>query len=154
MRDARKIVHSLTSDFADIVKALLSIDWRNRSTEAIQAYSKFTVEVMVAHIVHIDIGISKLILNWIPHYRTSADWTNGSPSKRLHADLETVHGMLNRILTAVPMAFDLVIDTITAKFPYFKKPAHVTAGYVHNVLLLMKSKPVYEDLLLQLVLQK
>jgi len=52
------------------------------------------------------------------------------------------------------MAFDLVIDTIAAKFPYFKKPAHVTAGYVHNILWLMESKPVYEELLLQLVLQK
>jgi len=75
MRDARKIVHSLTSDFADIVEALLSINWKKRSTEAIQAYSEFTVDVMVAHTVYIDIGIGKLILNWIPNYRRSSWFT-------------------------------------------------------------------------------
>ncbi|KAM8715760.1 hypothetical protein ACLKA7_002756 [Drosophila subpalustris] len=154
MRDARKIVHSLTPDFADLVEALLSLNWKKRSLDAIQAYSEFTVDVMIAHNAYIHIGITKLILNWIPNDQESADWINGSPSERVQADLETVHSLLNRILTAVPMAFDVVIDTIAAKFPYFKKPAHVTAGYIHNVMWLMESKPVYEELLLQLVLQK
>ncbi|KAH8262789.1 hypothetical protein KR044_000362 [Drosophila immigrans] len=154
MRDARKIVHSLTPEFADLVEALLSVNWKKRSTEAIEAYSEFTVDVMIAHNTYIQIGISRLILNWIPNDQESDDWINGSPSERVQADLQTVHALLNRILTAVPMAFDVVVDTIAAKFPYFKKPAHVTAGYIHNVLWLMVSKPVYEELLLQLVLQK
>ncbi|XP_060651233.1 RNA polymerase I-specific transcription initiation factor RRN3 [Drosophila nasuta] len=154
MRDARKIVHSLTPEFADLVEALLGINWRKRNINATEAYSEFTVDVMIAHNTYIQIGITKLILNWIPNDQETDDWINGSPSESVQADLQTVHTLLNRILTAVPMAFDVVVDTIAAKFPYFKKPAHVTAGYIHNVLWLVSSKPVYEELLLQLVLQK
>ncbi|KAH8415158.1 hypothetical protein KR215_006279 [Drosophila sulfurigaster] len=154
MRDARKIVHSLTPEFADLVEALLGINWKKRNTNATEAYSEFTVDVMIAHNTYIQIGINKLILNWIPNDQETDDWINGSPSESVQADLQTVHTLLNRILTAVPMAFDVVVDTIAAKFPYFKKPAHVTAGYIHNVLWLISSKPVYEELLLQLVLQK
>ncbi|XP_034100805.1 RNA polymerase I-specific transcription initiation factor RRN3 [Drosophila albomicans] len=154
MRDARKIVHSLTPEFADLVEALLGINWRKRNINATEAFSEFTVDVMIAHNTYIQIGITKLILNWIPNDQETDDWINGSPSESVQADLQTVHTLLNRILTAVPMAFDVVVDTIAAKFPYFKKPAHVTAGYIHNVLWLISSKPVYEELLLQLVLQK
>ncbi|TDG46125.1 hypothetical protein AWZ03_007467 [Drosophila navojoa] len=154
MKDARKIVHSLTPDFANLVEALLSVNWKKYSPAAIQAYTEFSIDVMIAHNSYIQIGITKLILNWIPSDQESAEWLDGCPSERVKAELETVHNLLNRILTAVPMAFDVVIDTIAAKFPYFKKPAHVTAGYLHNVLWLMDYKPVFEELLLQLVLQK
>ncbi|KAM8718911.1 hypothetical protein ACLKA7_011590 [Drosophila subpalustris] len=154
MRDARKILHSLTLDFYGLVNALLSVKWKNRSLDAIQAYSEFTVDILVARNAYITVGIPNLILNWIPRYKESGDWTNGSPSKRVHTDLRTVHGLLNRILAAVPMSFDVVIDTITAKFPYFKKPPHFTICYIYNVLWLMKSEPLYEELLLQLVINK
>ncbi|KAH8400618.1 hypothetical protein KR222_008739 [Zaprionus bogoriensis] len=154
MHDARKIVHSLTPDFVNLVEALLSLNWKKRSLDAVRAFTEFSVDVMIAHNTYIHIGITKLIVNWIPNDQDSADWPEGCPSERVQADLDTVHGLLNRILTAVPMAFDVVVDTIAAKFPYFKKPSHVTAGYLHNVLRLIESKPVFEELLLQLVLQK
>lgn len=144
----------MTPDFVNLVEALLSLNWKNRSSEAIKAFSEFSVDVMIAHNTYIHIGITKLILHWIPSDLDSDDWPNGCPSERVLTDLEIVHSLLNRILTAVPIASDVVIDTIAAKFPYFKKPAHVTAGYMHNVLWLIESKPVFDESLLQLVLQK
>lgn len=144
----------MTPDFVNLVEALLSLNWKNRSSEAIKAFSEFSVDVMIAHNAYIHIGITKLILHWIPSDLDSDDWPNGCPSERVVTDLEIVHSLLNRILTAVPIASDVVIDTIAAKFPYFKKPAHVTAGYMHNVLWLIESKPVFDESLLQLVLQK
>lgn len=144
----------MTPDFVNLVEALLSLNWKNRSSEAIKAFSEFSVDVMIAHNAYIHIGITKLILHWIPSDLDSDDWPNGCPSERVVTDLEIVHSLLNRILTAVPIASDVVIDIIAAKFPYFKKPAHVTAGYMHNVLWLIESKPVFDESLLQLVLQK
>lgn len=154
LNDARKIVHSLTPDFVNLVEALLSLNWKNRSSKAIQAFSEFSVDVMIAHNAYIHIGVTKLILHWIPSDLDADDWPNGCPSERVLTDLKIVHSLLNRILKAVPMAFDVVIDRIAAKFPYFKKPTHVTAGYIHNVLWLIESNPVFNELLLQLVLQK
>ncbi|XP_001356293.3 RNA polymerase I-specific transcription initiation factor RRN3 [Drosophila pseudoobscura] len=154
MKDGRKIVHSLTPDFADVVEALLSFNWRKRCPEVVEAYTEFSIDIMVAHNTYIPIGLSKCIVHWIPGDLQAADWVNGCPAEGTRTELKTVHDILNRILTAVPMAFDVVIDVISAKFPYFKKPAHVTAGYLYNVLWLMEYKPMFEELVLQLVLQK
>ncbi|KAH8251454.1 hypothetical protein KR038_000158 [Drosophila bunnanda] len=154
LTDARKIVHHLTPDFINLVEALMSLNWKKRDLVIIKAYTDFCVDVMVAHNRYLPIGLSKFIVHWIPGDLDSADWVNGSPSERAHNDLKPIHDALNRILTAVPMSFDEVIDAITAKFPYFKKPSHVTAGYLFNVLWLIEYKPVFEELILQLVLQK
>ncbi|KAH8354586.1 RNA polymerase I-specific transcription initiation factor RRN3 [Drosophila kikkawai] len=154
LTDARKIVHHLTPDFINVVEALMSLNWKKRSLGIIEAYKDFCVDVMVAHNRYLPNGICKLIIHWIPGDLDSAEWVNGNPSERAHTDLKPIHDALNRILTAVPMAFDVVIDAITAKFPYFKKPSHVTAGYLFNVLWLIEYKPVFEELILQLVLQK
>ncbi|XP_022223120.1 RNA polymerase I-specific transcription initiation factor RRN3 [Drosophila obscura] len=154
MKDGRKIVHSLTPDFANVVEALLSFNWRKRSPDVIKAYTEFSIDIMVAHNTYIPIGISKCIVHWIPGDLHAADWVNGCPAEGTRTELKTVHDILNRILTAVPMSFDVVIDSISSKFPYFKKPAHVTAGYLYNVLWLIEYKPVIEELVLQLVLQK
>ncbi|BFF93998.1 RNA polymerase I-specific transcription initiation factor RRN3 [Drosophila madeirensis] len=154
MEDGRKIVHSLTTDFANVVEALLSFNWRKRSPEVVAAYTEFSIDIMVAHNTYIPIGISKCIVNWIPGDLQAADWVNGCPGEETRTELKTVHDILNRILTAVPMAFDVVIDAISSKFPYFKKPAHVTAGYLYNVLWLIEYKPMFGELVLQLVLQK
>ncbi|KAH8241230.1 hypothetical protein KR032_002955 [Drosophila birchii] len=154
LTDARKIVHHLNPDFINVVEALMSLNWKKRNLVIIQAYTDFCVDIMVAHNRYLPIGICKLIVHWIPGDLDSTDWVNGSPLESTHTDLKPIHDALNRILTAVPMAFDIVVDAITAKFPYFKKPSHVTAGYLFNVLWLIEYKPVFEELILQLVLQK
>ncbi|XP_068139988.1 RNA polymerase I-specific transcription initiation factor RRN3 [Drosophila tropicalis] len=155
MNDARKICHSLTSNFAGVVEALLSVNWRKRSSEAIEAYTEFAIDIMVAHSTYIPIGISKFIVHWVPTENESSEWQiYGCPTEIVRKELETVHKILDRILTAVPMSFDVVIDAISAKFPYFKKPSYVTAGYLYNILRLLEYKPVFEELVMQLVLQK
>lgn len=154
LKDACNMVPSLTPDFVDLVEALLSLNWIKRSPQAIRAYTEFGLDVMITHTTYIPYGITKLVALWKPNSADWDDWRNGLPSRRLLRGLQAVHSMLNRILTAVPMAFDAVIDIITAQFPYFKKPAYVTAGYIHNVLWLVGSMPVFEELLLRLVLQK
>ncbi|XP_039481848.1 RNA polymerase I-specific transcription initiation factor RRN3 [Drosophila santomea] len=154
MKDAKRIVHNLTPEFVTVVEALLSLNWRKRSTEIIEAYTEFCIELLVAHNRYLPIGVSKLIVHWIPGDLDESEWVNGGPSENTRNELKPIHKVLDRILTAVPMAFDIMIDAISAKFPYFKKPCHVTAGYLYNVLWLLEYKPIFEELVLQLVLQK
>ncbi|XP_070855389.1 RNA polymerase I-specific transcription initiation factor RRN3-like isoform X2 [Drosophila suzukii] len=154
VKDAKRVVHSLTPDFVHVIECLLSLNWKNRSFEIIEAYTEFYIDIMVTHNIYLPIGISKLIVHWIPDDLDESDWVNGCPSERTRLVLKPIHEVLNRILTAVPMAFDLVIDAISAKFPYFKKPAHVTSGYLFNVLWIIEYKPIFEELILQLVVQK
>ncbi|KAH8272200.1 hypothetical protein KR018_011108, partial [Drosophila ironensis] len=154
LRNAKTIVHMLSPDFYNLVETLLSINWRTRNYMVIEAYTAFCIDILVAHNAYIPMGICKCILHWIPADLDAADWVNGQPSEKARSDLKPIHDILNRIVTAVPMAFDVVVETISAKFPYFKKPAYVTGGYLYNVLWLLDYKPVFEELILQLVLQK
>ncbi|XP_044315217.1 RNA polymerase I-specific transcription initiation factor RRN3 isoform X2 [Drosophila rhopaloa] len=154
LKDAKRIVHNLTLDFVNVVEALLSLNWKTRTPEIIEAYTEFWIDIMVAHNRYLPIGVSKLINHWIPGDLDASDWVNGCPLECTRCQLKPTHDVLNRILTAVPMAFDVVMDVISTKFPYFKKPAHVTAGYLFNVLWLIEYKPIFEELILQLVLQK
>ncbi|EDV35386.1 uncharacterized protein Dana_GF22755, isoform A [Drosophila ananassae] len=154
LKEARKIVHNLTPDFVNVVEALLSLNWRKRSCKTIEAFTEFSIEILVAHNRYLPMGISKFILHWIPNDQDAADWVNGCPSNQIYCELKPIHDVINRIITAVPMAFDVIVDTISSKFPYFKKPAHVTAGYLFNLLWLLDYKPVFEEIILQLVLQK
>ncbi|KAH8421224.1 hypothetical protein KR009_001757 [Drosophila setifemur] len=154
LKDAQRIVLNLTADFINIVEALLSLNWRNRSYKIVEAYSQFSIDIMVAHNRYLPIGISKIIVHWIPDDSDSAEWINGRPSERKLSELKPIHDVLIRILTAVPMAFDVVVEAISTKFPYFKKQAHVTTGYLFNVLWLVEYKPVFEEVILHLVLQK
>ncbi|XP_017060440.1 RNA polymerase I-specific transcription initiation factor RRN3 isoform X2 [Drosophila ficusphila] len=119
-----------------------------------EAYTEFCVDIMVVHNRYLPIGVSKLIVHWIPDDTDAQDWVNGCPQEHTRYQLKPIHSVLNRILTAVPMAFDVVNDAISAKFPYFKKQPHVTAGYLFNLLWLIEYKPIFEELTLQLVLQK
>lgn len=154
IKDAKRIVHNLTPEFVTVVEALLSLNWKKRSSEIIEAYTEFCIELMVTHNRYLPIGVSKLIVHWIPGDMDESDWVHGCPSEHARNELKPIHKVLDRILTAVPMAFDIIIDAISAKFPYFKKPYHVTAGYLYNVLWLLEYKPIFEELVFQLVLQK
>ncbi|XP_030381459.1 RNA polymerase I-specific transcription initiation factor RRN3-like [Scaptodrosophila lebanonensis] len=154
LKDARKIVHDLSSEFADVVEALLSLSWKQRSKKAVRAYTEFSIDVLLAHSSHIHVGVPNLIGNWIPSSLDGCDWIQGSPSEGVRKELEIVHALLNRILTAVPIAMDVVYDATAANFPYFKRPTHVTAGFLHNLLWLIEYKPIFAELLLHLALQK
>uniref|UniRef100_A0A6P4E2K2 RNA polymerase I-specific transcription initiation factor RRN3-like n=1 Tax=Drosophila rhopaloa TaxID=1041015 RepID=A0A6P4E2K2_DRORH len=154
LRDAIRMVHNLTSEFFNVVKALLSLSWKGRSSEIKEAFTEFWIDIMVTHNVYIPMGIPKLIIHWIPSNLDASDWVNGCPSESTRSDLKPTHDILNRILSAVPMAFDVVINAISTKFPYFKKPAHVTAGYLFNLLWLLEYNQIFEELILQLVLEK
>ncbi|XP_017085375.2 RNA polymerase I-specific transcription initiation factor RRN3, partial [Drosophila eugracilis] len=154
LKDAKRIVYILNTDFVSIVEALFSLNWKKRGTKVIEAYTEFCLDIMVAHNRYLPIGITKLIAHWVPGDLDESDWVNGRPLEHKRLELKPTHDVLNSILTVVPIAFDVVVDAISAKFPYFKKPTHVTAGYLFNVLWLIEYKPIFEELILQLVLQK
>lgn len=151
MKDARKIVHDLSQN---LVEALLSLPWIKRNIEAVQGYTEFCIDVMVAETKYITFGINKLIALWIPNDEDAGSWQNGTPNTQLHNELQAIHKLLERILDTIPMTFDVMLHCIENYFPYFKKTPHIVAGYIHNVLWLIEYKPIFTDFVMQLLLQK
>ncbi|XP_055850778.1 RNA polymerase I-specific transcription initiation factor RRN3 [Episyrphus balteatus] len=152
--EAHSMVHLLTPKFATIAENLLSLPWTNRSSEAIQKYQDFFVDLLVAQIKYVQFAISKLIVLWIPTDNDTARWPNGTPTEEKKAELQAVHKLLARILSIIPITFDVILEYVEFSFPYYKKPAHVVAGYIHNVLWLMEYQPALTEHLIQVLVQK
>lgn len=47
-----------------------------------------------------------------------------------------------------------MLKSIDLSFPYFKKPAFVTAGYLHNVFWFLEYQPIFTEDLFRLILDK
>ncbi|XP_061397691.1 RNA polymerase I-specific transcription initiation factor RRN3 [Musca vetustissima] len=151
--DARTIVNQLSPKFTHLVEALLSQQWTNRSQETRKAYSEFCLDILVAHNKYLQFGINKLINHWIPQENDIGLWLNGEPTPELDNGLQAIHQLLERILNAIPMAFDATLDAIEHSFPYYKKATHIVVGYVHNILQLLKYKPIFGEYIIQLLMQ-
>ncbi|XP_067621167.1 RNA polymerase I-specific transcription initiation factor RRN3 isoform X2 [Eurosta solidaginis] len=154
MSSAHKLINELTPKFTNLVEALTSLSWTSRGSKAVKAFTEFYIDIMVAHNKYVQFGIPKLISLWIPADVDAPLWQNGIPTDDIEAKLEAIHILMNRILTAIPMSFEIVLEAIEHKFPYFKKDPHVIAGYIHNILWVTEYKPIFTDFIVQLIVKK
>lgn len=150
--EAHSIVHMLTPKFGGIAEILLSLQWTNRTSESIAKFQDFFVDLLVAQIKYIQFAISKLIVLWIP--KDNDVWINGVPADDVKCELEPVHKLLARIISIIPISVDVILDNVEHSFPYFKKPAHVVAGYVYNMLWVLEYQPGLTEHMMQLLIQK
>ena len=51
-------------------------------------------------------------------------------------------------------ATSIVLKTIDVTFPYYKKPAFVTAGYLHSVFWFLEYQPIFTEDLFRMILEK
>lgn len=152
--EAHSNIHLLTPRYTVITELLLSLPWMHRSPEAIQKFQDFFVDLLVAQIKNIQFAISKLIALWIPKDSDIAVWPNGTPNDDVKRELQAVHKLVARILSIIPITFDVILEYVESLFPYYKKPPHVVAGFLHNVLWLLEYQPALTEPLIQVLFQK
>lgn len=150
--EAHSLVHLLTPNFGGIAEILLSLQWTNRTSESIKIYQDFFVDLLVSQIKYINFAISKLIVLWIP--KDNEVWLNGIPPDEVLCELQAVHILLGRILSIIPISFDVILENVDKLFPYYKKPSHVVAGYVYNMLWILRSQPGLTEHFMQILVHK
>ncbi|KAM7352486.1 RNA polymerase I-specific transcription initiation factor RRN3 homolog Tif-IA [Cochliomyia hominivorax] len=152
--DAHTVINQLSPKFSSLVEALLALSWTQRSVECRKAYCDFCLGMLVAHNKYLEFGIEKIIKLWIPAESNSDKWLLDKPSPEQENELLAIHLLLERILNAIPMAFDATLMAIETLFPYYKRPTYMVVGYVHNLLKLLEYKPIFTDYVIQLIMQK
>uniref|UniRef100_A0A1A9WET5 RNA polymerase I-specific transcription initiation factor RRN3 n=1 Tax=Glossina brevipalpis TaxID=37001 RepID=A0A1A9WET5_9MUSC len=151
LRDALSICNQLSPQFSSLVEALLALPWNNRSPEVAKAYSEFCLDILVAYNKYLPFAIRKLVALWIPNESKEED---RSLNNEKSADLQIIHQLLEKILDAIPMAFEAVLDAIESLFPYSKRPSHIVVGYIENLLMLLDYQPIFTEYIIQLLMQK
>lgn len=110
--------------------------------------------MLVAHNKYLEFGIGKLIALWVPPANDADQWQNDKPKRELEEVLLVTHKLLERVLNAIPMAFDATLTAIETAFPYYKRPTHMVVGYVHNLLILLGYKSMFTEYVIELIMQK
>uniref|UniRef100_A0A1A9UWV3 RNA polymerase I-specific transcription initiation factor RRN3 n=1 Tax=Glossina austeni TaxID=7395 RepID=A0A1A9UWV3_GLOAU len=147
-QDALSLCNQLTPKYTPLVEALLALSWNKRSTEVVKAYSEFCINILVAHNNYLSFAVRKLISLWIPNEPNKDTSLNNEISN----ELEVIHQLLEKILNAIPMAFDAILDAIESLFPYYKRSSYIS--YIHNLLKLLEYKPIFTEYIIQLLMEK
>uniref|UniRef100_A0A1B0FL60 Uncharacterized protein n=1 Tax=Glossina morsitans morsitans TaxID=37546 RepID=A0A1B0FL60_GLOMM len=85
---------------------------------------------------------------WIPNELHKDTSLNNEISN----ELEVIHQVLEKILNAIPMAFDAILDAIESLFPHYKRYSYIS--YIHNLLKLLEYKPIFTEYIIQLLMEK
>lgn len=154
IQESREVIDLLKPKFFIFVEALISMNWTKKSEAAILEYHKFLIDLLSAHNRYTQFAIKKLILYWIPHDGQEELWNSGIPSVDVRDCLLHVHKTIGAILDVIPLSHELIVKTIDAYFPYYKKASFKIAGYVHNIFWLLDYRPHLQDDLLKILFKK
>lgn len=151
IKESRQNIELLQPMFSAFVEALISLNWIKRNETLIIEYQNFLLDLLSEHNKYASFALKNLIQFWLPARTDEHLWKNGVPDEQIKFFLNHIHRTLNRIMDVIPMAKDILIDTIERMFPYYTKPSFIVAGYVHNVMWLLEYRPMFrEDALLLL----
>lgn len=154
IRESKECIELLTPKFVAFVQSLISLNWVRRSEDLIIEYQSFLIDLLCEHNKYTAYALRCLIEFWVPNKMDMTLWSKGVPSESVNNTLKYVHATISRIMEVIPMAFDLVIDTIEQIFPYYTKPSFIVAGYVHNVFWLLEYRPMFREDVLMLMFKK
>lgn len=154
IKDARKTIHLLNPIFATLIESLLSIDWIKRNDQIVNEYSEFVVDLLVAHNKYSNLVVRKLISVWIPDDTNIKNWIDNQPTGVTYTQLKIIHKLIAKILNAVPMAFEVVAETIEETCPYYKQRSCIVSGFVHNVLWLLKYQPDFLTIIIEMLFKR
>lgn len=151
IRESRQNIELLQPIFSAFVETLISLNWIRRTETLIIEYQNFLLDLLSEHNKYTSFALKNLIQFWLPSKTEEHLWKNGVPDVQIKFFLNHVHRTLNRIMDVIPMAKDILIDTIERTFPYYTKSSFIVAGYVHNVMWLLEYRPMFREDILMLL---
>lgn len=149
LKESRQNIGLLQPMFSVFVETMISLNWIKRNETLVIEYQEFILDLLSEHNKYTAYTIKALVQFWLPTKIDEHLWKKGIPDDQVKFFLNYIHQTLNRITEVIPMANDILIDTIDRMFPYYTKPPFVVAGFVHNMMWLLEYKTMFrEDLLL------
>ncbi|XP_015115100.1 RNA polymerase I-specific transcription initiation factor RRN3 [Diachasma alloeum] len=160
LSEIRQCISFLGPNHKLLVEVILNVSWTTRCEEAADAYKAFLEDLVCVHIYHCKVVIEKLVNEFKPleHSPTSRQppdpWEEGVPSPEDLVRLTHVHDVISKLLKIVPMSSNLLLQSLTTKFPFFKAPTHAHEVYIHSLLQIISYAPDLRGEILSLVINR
>ena len=147
-------MHLIDPIFSLLVESIFSLEWWDRSPDAIEAYKDFFIELVLAKNTYTKMALIKLLISFIPNEKQADDWKDGFPSEEVQKKLEHVHQVLSQLISLVPMLYNILLDMLKDMFPYFKRPNYVISGFVYNMLWITEYAGHFREDILEIIFNR
>ncbi|XP_011307388.1 RNA polymerase I-specific transcription initiation factor RRN3 [Fopius arisanus] len=159
LNEIRQCISFLGPNHKLLVEVILNISWTTRCEEAAEAYKSFLEDLVCVHIYHCKIVIERLVTEFKPLERSTSrlqatPWENSIPSPEDSTRLTHLHNVLSKILKIVPMSSNLLLQSLTTRFPFFKAPTHNHEVYIHSLLHIISYAPDLRGEILSLIINR
>ncbi|XP_012255326.1 RNA polymerase I-specific transcription initiation factor RRN3 isoform X2 [Athalia rosae] len=137
------------------VEALLTPNWTFRSVQVTDAYKGFLIDLISAHNYHTKLVIDKLVNQFKPEDNDSA--TEWEFSKSRNKDLERlrhVHDVLQMLIRIIPMATDILLQSLVENYPYFRRTTQSHEIYIYALLQILDYAPHLRSDILSLIINR
>lgn len=137
------------------VEALLTLNWTSRSLQVTTIYKGFLIDLISAHNYHTKLIIDKLVDQFKPEdddYTT--EWELAKTKEKDLERLHHVHDVLRMIMKIIPMATDLLLQSLVATYPYFRRSTQSHEIYIHALLQILEYAPHLRSDILSLIINR
>ncbi|XP_063983802.1 RNA polymerase I-specific transcription initiation factor RRN3 [Diachasmimorpha longicaudata] len=159
LNEIRQCISFLGANHKLLVEVVLTISWTRRCEEAAEAYKAFLEDLVCVHIYHCKVVIEKLVNEFKPMETPVGrlppePWVDSVPTPEDLTRLTHVHDVISKVLRIVPMSSNLLLQSLTTKFPFFKAPTHNHEVYIHSLLQIISYAPELRGDILSLVINR
>ena len=137
-----------------MVETILSIRWISKNEEIMQLYHRFILNLLTAKSEFLTLSLSKIISCFVPTEEETNEWSLGTPTLEMAEKLNSVHGLLRKLIDVIPMIPVSLKKKIRQEFPYFRQPNFKIAAYIHNILEILDYCPVITHDVYELIFEK
>ncbi|KAK0080743.1 hypothetical protein PV325_013443 [Microctonus aethiopoides] len=152
--EVRQSISLLGPTHKIFIEALLSINWMNRCHEATTAYKEFLEDLVCVHIYHCKLVLDKLVSQFKPSSDDAEEWKNNEPRKEEIQPLDHIHDVIHKFLMIVPMSCTLLLQSLSARYPYFKTSTHSHEIYFYSLLRILDYAPQLRSEILSLIINR
>ncbi|XP_046628469.1 RNA polymerase I-specific transcription initiation factor RRN3 [Neodiprion virginianus] len=137
------------------IEALLTLNWTTRSLQVTTIYKGFLEDLVSAHNYHAKLIIDKLV----DRFKSEEDdnTTEWEFSKSKSQDLQTlrhVHDVLRMLMKIIPMATDVLLQSLVANYPYWRLNTQRHEIYIYALLQILEYAPHLRSDILSLIINR
>ncbi|KAF5273907.1 hypothetical protein FQA39_LY01022 [Lamprigera yunnana] len=153
LSEATQCISLLNHDLRLFVEVILLIKWVSYSDAVVSEYQSFIINLLSAHNYHAKFAIDTLISNFLSAPE-APDWPDGVPQIEELKRSINVHCVINSLLNIIPMCQDILLQSLIAHYPYFKKSSHTHEVYLYNLLCILDYRPQLRPDIFHLIFSK
>lgn len=128
-------------EFKLLVETLLDINWLQKTSEIIDLFHQFIINLLTAKNELVSICTVKILARLIPEDDEAKELINNLPTEQYKIKINSLHVLIKRLIEVIPMLPVTLRNKIPQMFPYYKHHDFKILTYISNILEILSYCP-------------